>query len=79
MIDSARQERIIVYPDGIAGYIIVPLDQLNAVEAILRDNGVSYWVDSDSISVDGKPPVIFITLARGTDAVLVQQMLDAVN
>lgn len=80
MIDSETQERIVVHSEGTGGpYIMILLDQLDAVEAILRDKGISYWVDSDAISLDGKPAIIVINLGRGTDPMAVQQMLDAVH
>ena len=60
-------------------YIMVPLDQLGAVEAVLRNNRIGYWVDSDAISLDGKPAVIVINLGRGANAAPIQQLLDAVN
>src|SRR4051812_48030426 len=48
MIDTTTQERIVVHAEGSGGpYIMVPLDQLQAVETILRDNGISHWTDTD--------------------------------
>lgn len=58
---------------------MVPLDQLAAIETILRKNQLSYWVDSDAISLDGKPAVIVINLGRGADAPRVQRLLDAAD
>lgn len=77
MLDSTTHERIIVFTEGTAvPYIIVPLDQLEAVKAMLRDNQVPFWVDADAISLDGKPEVTVINLGRGADAAQVQRLLD---
>ena len=78
MIDSTTHARIVVSTDGDAGpYIMVPLDQLDAATQMLRDSGISFWVDADAISLDDKPAVAVINLGRGTDAGRVQRLLDA--
>ncbi len=78
MIDSTTQQRMRVSTDGTAGpYIMVPLDQLETVKAILLNNHVSFWVDADAISLDGKPEIGVINLARGANAAQIQQMLDS--
>lgn len=80
MTDSITHSLIRVSGKGDVGrYIIVPLDQLDAVETVLRDNRISYWVDAHSISVAGKPKVIFVNLGRGNDTEQVQRLLDQVN
>jgi hypothetical protein len=80
MIDLTTQEPIIVHAEGTGGpYIMVPINQLEATETVLRNNGVSYWTDTDAISLDGKPAIVVINLGRGADAVRVQQILDAAN
>jgi hypothetical protein len=80
MIDAMTRERITVSAEGIGGpYIMVPLEQLDAIEAMLRENQITYWVDADAISLDGKPEVAVINLGRGTDAGNVQRLLDASN
>jgi len=78
MTDSETQQRIEVSREGTGGpYIMVPLDQLTAIEAVLRDGRISYWVDSGAISLDGKPAIVVINLGRGADVDRVQQLLDA--
>lgn len=80
MIDSETQDRIVIHAEGRGGpYVMLPLDQLDAVETILRDNAVSYWVDADAIAVDGKPAVIVINLGRGANRASIQRLLDAAN
>ena len=53
---------------------MVPSDQLAAVETVLRSSQVSYWTDSDAISLDGKPAIAVINLGRGADVSRVQQL-----
>ena len=80
MRDSVTQERMVISSEGTGGpYVMVPLEQLDAVEAILRGSQISYWVDSDAISLDGKPEVAVINLGRGANEAQVQRLLDAVN
>ena len=80
MIDSETRERVVVSAEGIGGaYIMLPFDQVAEIEAILRDNGVPFWTDSDSISTDGRPPIIFVNLGGEADVNHVQQLLDAVD
>ena len=80
MIDSETRARVVVHIEGTGGpYIMVPLDQVANIEDILRDNGVSFWVDSDAISLDGKPAISVINLGRGADVARVQDLLDAAN
>ena len=74
------EERIEVSVDGIAGpYIIIPLDQLERVETLLKSNSVGYWVDSGAISLDGSPYYSIVNLGRQGDGDFVQQLLDANN
>ncbi len=80
MIDPTTKDRITVSTDGDAGpYVMVPLDQLNVVTALLRDKQVSFWVDSDAISLDGKPEIAIINFGRGANVVQIQQLLDQAN
>jgi len=47
------------------------------VTSVLRDNGIPFWVDSLSISVNGKPELTVVNFGRGVSAASVQQLLDA--
>ena len=77
MIDVSTNKRLIVSTDGTTGpYIIVPVKQVGEVRKLLDSGGVSYWVDEDAISIDGKPEVTIINLGRGADAPHVQRILD---
>jgi hypothetical protein len=78
MIDTTTRERLCVSTDGDAGpYIMVPVAQLEKVRSLLDSNKVSYWVDEEAISLDGKPEIAIINLGRRSDVATVQQFLDS--
>ena len=78
MRDATTESPIQVYADGDAGpYILVDLTQLDAVQNLLRQHRVSFWTDDNAVSLDGEPAVAIINLGRGSDAVVVQRLLDA--
>jgi hypothetical protein len=80
MIDLETRKPVVVRSGGTGGpYIMLPLDQLQAVESVLRAHNVYHWTDSDAISLDGKPAIVVVNLGRGSDAALAQQLLDSVN
>lgn len=80
MVDSETQERVVIHAEGTAGaYIMAPVDQIAHIEGVLRRNRVSFWVDDDAISLDGKPAVSVINLGRGADVARVQRLLDEVE
>jgi hypothetical protein len=65
-------------PERSGPFIDVPTDQLRAVENVLRANGISFWSDEWSISIDGQPALTVVNIKHGTDAVAVQRILDQV-
>jgi hypothetical protein len=80
MIDSTTHERITVHPDGDAGpYMIVPVDQRNAIEVLLKQYQVQFWVDDDAISLNGKPEVAVVNFGRGADVSGIQELLDGAD
>ena len=79
MIDTTTRKPLYVSTDGEAGpYIMTPVAQLEAVKALLDANRVSYWVDEEAISLDGKPEVAVINLGRRSDPERVQRLLDSI-
>ena len=77
MDDSQNLSNIRVSNDATGGpYIIVPVAQLSQVREKLNRNNVPYWVDSHSISLDGKPAVIFVNLGRSENPIKIQAILD---
>jgi hypothetical protein len=79
MTDTTTRKPLHVSTDGGAGpYIMVPVSQLDKVTALLDANRVSYWVDEEAISLDGKPEVTVINLGHRGDPVTVQRLLDSI-
>jgi hypothetical protein len=79
MIDTTTRQPLCVSIDGEAEpYIMVPVAQLDRVTALLDANRVSYWVDEEAISLDGKPEVTVVNLGRRSDPTTVQRLLDSI-
>jgi hypothetical protein len=79
MIDTTTHKPLCVSTDGGAGpYIMVPVGQLDKIIALLEANKVSYWVDDEVISLDGKPEVAVINLAHRSDPATIQRLLDSI-
>ncbi len=79
MIDTRTRKRLHVSTDGEAGsYIMVPVEQLNQVRTLLDANKVSYWVDEEAISLDGKPEIAVINLDLRSEPATVQRLLDSI-
>ena len=77
MIDSQTRREIRVSIDGTSGpYIMVPVDRLSHIRERLDERNIPYWVDSDAISLDGKPAVAILNLRHSGDAKSVQAILD---
>lgn len=77
MIDVTTKKPLYVSTDGDATpYIMVPVQQIDDIRALLDANSISYWVDEEAISVDGKPEVTVINLRHGVNPRSVQQILD---
>jgi hypothetical protein len=80
MIDSTTNERVVVSDAETPWpYIIVPIDQLEAIERILQENRVTYWLGTHSISINGKPQIIFIKFPWDVNAGAVQRLLDSMD
>jgi hypothetical protein len=78
MIDTTTDKPLDVSTDGAAGpYIMVPVAQLERVRTLLDANSVSYWVDEEAISLDGKPEVVVINLGPRSDPKRIQRLLDS--
>ena len=77
MIDAGTDKRLSVSNDGNAGpYIMVVVEQLDKVRLLLDENRISYWVDREAISLDGKPAVTVVNLGNDADPLEIQQLLD---
>lgn len=79
MKDMTTRQPLCVSTDGEAGpYIMVPVGQLDRMKFLLDTNKVSYWVDEEAISLDGKPEVVVINLGRRIDPKTIQGLLDSI-
>jgi hypothetical protein len=77
MIDEKTNNRLRVGADRVAGpYLMLPLAQLTSVCELLDRHAIRYWVDSNAISLDGKPAIIVINFGRTGDATQIQAILD---
>jgi hypothetical protein len=77
MIDQTTQKPFRVRSDEIAGpFLMLPLSQLAKVREVLDRHEIRYWVDSEAISLDGKPAKIVINFGRTGDAARIQAALD---
>ena len=77
MIDQTTQMPFRVKSDEIAGpFLMLPLSQLKSVREVLDRHAIRYWVDSEAISLDGKPAKIVINFGRTGDAARIQAALD---
>lgn len=77
MIDNYSQKPVKVINDELAGpYIKLSADLIDAVCAILQANNVRYWVEHQTISINGKPFVGVINLDLKSDPQQVQKLLD---
>lgn len=67
MTAAATKKPIRVSADETVGpSVTVPVTQLDLVRSLLAANHVRFWVDHHAISIDEKPPVTVVNLARGT-------------
>jgi len=77
MIDEMTRNRLRVSTDGIAGpFLMIPIGQLRRARELLDYHAIRYWVDSDAISLDGKPAIAVINFGRAGDASRIQTLLD---
>ncbi len=77
MIDQTTQKPFRVKSDEIAGpFLSLPLAQLKSVREVLDHLAIRYWVNSEAISLDGKPAKIVINFGKTGDAARIQAALD---
>jgi hypothetical protein len=77
MIDTTTNERLTVTTPRFGGaYICLPEAQRAQVTALLDAHKVKYWVDEESLSLNGEPEVTWINLMPPTDPTMVQRLLD---
>lgn len=78
MIDLELNQRLVVRTEGDAGpYLMVPVQQLPAVEAVLRGQQIPFSITRDAIRLDGHEAIAVIDFGRGANANFIQAALDA--
>ena len=77
MIDEKTEDRLRILTDVIAGpFLSVTLAQLPRVRDLLDRHEIHYWVDSQAISLDGRPAVVVVNFGRAGDPARLQALLD---
>ena len=56
--------------------MMLPLGQLRRIRELLDRHAIRYWVDSQAISLDGKPAIVVVNFGRAGDASQLQALLD---
>ncbi|MGA2440341.1 MAG: hypothetical protein ABSH08_05255 [Tepidisphaeraceae bacterium] len=78
MEDSETHEQLKVNTEGDAGpYLMVPLEQLDAVRRVLQQNGIAYVVAEDAIELDDRPAIAIVDFGIGADTARIQAVLNA--
>lgn len=73
---TEKPAKIARYESGGGGSFSLARDRVGEIRAVLDQHAVPYWMDSSSISVDGRPFVSRIVLSVKADIDFVQQLLD---
>ena len=77
MIDAQARKKIRVHESNEAGpYMSVPVALLSEIREKLDRNAIRYWLDSFTISIDGKPATRFVNFGRAGNAERIQAILD---
>jgi hypothetical protein len=79
MLDNNTGERIDVRVDAQCGpYIMIEPAKIARIEALLKENGISYSVEDDSHACKGTPEAAVIEFGKDSDPVRIQHVLDSV-
>jgi len=79
MGESAQSHHMKVLNEaGVEPYIVLPVSKLDRVTSLFDANKVSYWVDEEAISINGRPEIVYVTLAQRSDPEMVQRLLDSI-
>jgi hypothetical protein len=79
MTDTITKERVAVHTfKNARPRIELSVAQLERLTNLLDARQIPYWVAEESLSWEGGPEMIWVTLERKTDAEVVQRLLDSV-
>lgn len=77
MIDVTTQKPIEVrYAEDVAGFVRVPVVQLDEIRRVLDARGFRYWVSDYRFSMNGGPERTRIQFSHSVDPKAVQSALD---
>lgn len=77
MTDSTTGSQMRVSTDGRGGpYLIVPVQQVDAVKRVLDQAHIHYWVDRTAVSMSGGPVLTVINFGKNAHADHIQAALD---
>ena len=77
MIDIELHSRLVVRSEGDAGpYLMVPVQQLAAVEAVFAAARIPFSTSRDALQMDGHDAIAVVDFGRRADAAHVQAVLD---
>jgi hypothetical protein len=80
MLDTQAGRKIRVSTAGNTfPFIMVPVSLVDLVRDILTSHDISHWVESGSVSFDGRPAIAIINLGLGVDVARTQAILDQVS
>ena len=80
MIDVTTQKPFEVsYAVGTAGYVRIPVAQLDEIRRVLDAKGFRYWVSEYRDSMNGGPERTSIEFSHSVDPRAVQSALDQAN
>jgi len=80
MIDQMTQKPFEVrFSEGTAGFVRLPVAQLNEVCRVLDEKGFRYWVSESQYSMNGGPEWTSIQFSHSVDPRAVQSALDRAN
>lgn len=77
MVKTETVPRLEVLTAKEAGpYIIVPMTQLDDLRRVLDAHQIRYEVDDTAYQIEDEPEVTFVSFLRGTQAEVIQALLD---
>lgn len=78
MIDPRFQKPVVIgRMDRGGGAFYLLRDRVPEIRAVLDANAVPYWMDAESLSMDGGPFISRVVLSVKADVDQVQRLLDA--
>jgi hypothetical protein len=78
MIDIELHTPLLIRTEGNAGpYLLVPIQQIENVEAVLRAARIAFSISRDAVQLNGHDAIALVDFGRRADAAAIQAVLDA--